>query len=166
MTPLGGAKHRLRQVSDTSTCFTSRSPDSRMIAYDGKPEGEKSGIFLMPPVGSPAARLTTAQNGMFDAAPAFSPDGKQIAFVRTTDDGRNPAIYLVPAAGGEEEKLTAFRGIRRLTWTADGRRSVFGAIGLFVGENPLYSVAANRRVAEGFSFISADAFQPPVLTPG
>ncbi len=120
----------------------------------------------MPPVGSPAARLTTAQNGMFDAAPAFSPDGKQIAFVRNTDDGGNPAIYLVPAEGGEEKKLTAIRGIRRLTWTADGRRIVFGAIGFFVGENALYSVAATGGVAERLSFISADAFQPTISRQG
>ena len=60
MTPLGGAKHQIRQISDTSSGITSWSPDAKLLAYDDKPTGENSGIFLMPLTGSPAVRMTTA----------------------------------------------------------------------------------------------------------
>ena len=127
MTPFGGAKHQIRQVSDASSCITSWSPDSNTLAYDDKPPGENSGIFLMPLTGSPALRLTTAPDTMFDGSPAFSPDGKQIAFVRTQRPREVEQIfYLVSVLSREERKLTFFnRDISSPTWTADGKRIIF-----------------------------------------
>jgi Tol biopolymer transport system component len=61
-----------------------------------------------------------------DASPRFSPDGRTVAFLR----GFLPHldIYLVPAAGGEPNRLT--HGNWRtdgLDWTADGRSIVFSS---------------------------------------
>jgi len=166
MTPLGGAKHRIRRISDSSSCNISWSPDSTLLAYDDKPAGERSGIFLMPPTGSPALRITTAPDGMFDGSPAFSPDGRQIAFVRNTDDGGNPSIYLISAHGGNAQKLASNRGIGRLVWTVDGKRIIFSAMGFFPGENVLFSVPSTGGEPERLQFISSDAGGPAISQRG
>src|SRR5262249_35037497 len=69
---------------------------------------------------SSALRLTNASAD--DGFPAWSPDGRTIAFVRSTP--HESAYYLVSALGGPERKLApvyqdAFA--RGLTWSADGR---------------------------------------------
>jgi Tol biopolymer transport system component/DNA-binding winged helix-turn-helix (wHTH) protein len=168
MTPLGGAKHQIRQVSDSSSCITSWSPDAKTLAYDDKPPGENSGIFLMPLTGSPAVRMTTAPDTMLDGPPAFSPDGKQIAFARSTDAGGSADLYLVSVLDREERKLTSLNhAIGSLTWTADGKRIIFAAKGFFfVGESALFSVAATGGEPERLQFISSDAKNPAISRQG
>ena len=167
MTPLGGAKHQIRQVADASSCITSWSPDSNTLAYDDKPPGENSGIFLMPLTGSPALRLTTAPDATFDGSPAFSPDGKQIAFVRKRDSGGRADLYLVSVLGHEERKITFFnRDIGSPTWTADGKRIIFSVNGFFPGESALFSVAATGGEPERLQFVSSDAAHPAISRQG
>ena len=60
-----------------------------------------------------------------DYAPAFSPDGKTLAFVRARSF-QVEDLYLVPAGGGEARRLT-FDQVRidGLAWTTDGHEIVF-----------------------------------------
>ena len=48
-------------------------------------------------------RLTHSTDGIL-GAPAWSPDGREIAFSRC--NGKNDGVYVVPALGGTERKLT------------------------------------------------------------
>ena len=59
--------------------------------------------------------------------PAYSPDGKTLAFVRAEDINAGD-IHVVPSDGGEPKRLT-FDGewIRGLTWSADGSRIIFSS---------------------------------------
>jgi len=69
-------------------------------------------------------QLTTNKEG--SAQPAFSPDGKQIAFVRLTDG--KPQIFLLPLDGGEAIQLTKYKyGASSPKWTADGKRIIFSS---------------------------------------
>ena len=69
-------------------------------------------------------RLT---RGFRDTAPAFSPDGLVLAFLRATPDGK-PQLYVVEAAGGEPQLLTdAKLGVSSFAWSPDSRHIVFGA---------------------------------------
>jgi len=162
ITPLGGAKREIRQIAQSSGCETSWSPDSDLLAYDDKPQGEKSGIFITSLTSDSVSRLTAAPDGMFDTSPAFSRDGQQVSFVRNTDDGGSPAIYLVSASGGEPKLVTSLRGIGRLAWTGDGKRIIFSGMGFFPGENSLFSVPAAGGQPERLQFISSDASEPAV----
>lgn len=69
-------------------------------------------------------RLT---RGFRDAAPAFSPDGLVLAFLRATPGGK-PQLYVVEAGGGEPQVLTdAKLGVSSFAWSPDSHGIVFGA---------------------------------------
>ena len=57
--------------------------------------------------------------GPGDAAPAFSPDGRTLAFLRSNAEGlRN--LWLMPTDGGEAWQLTSTRGgVSEFTWSPD-----------------------------------------------
>ena len=62
-----------------------------------------------------------------DGDPAFSHDGKMVAFQRDTID--RGQIFVLPVAGGGERLLTAsfiLDFIDGLTWTTDDREIIFG----------------------------------------
>ena len=70
-----------------------------------------------------ARRLT---RGTADAAPAWSPDGTRIAFLRA--DGGPAQLWLLPAGGGEPEQLTSLPlGAGAPVWSPDGTKIAFGA---------------------------------------
>jgi dipeptidyl aminopeptidase/acylaminoacyl peptidase len=79
-------------------------------------------IYLVPTDGSQAPRqLTTKDNAI---QPAWSPDEKQLAFVRSVD-GRSQ-IFLLSFEGGEPVQFTHFRyGASSPKWSPDGREILF-----------------------------------------
>ncbi|MHC6221013.1 S9 family peptidase [Arthrobacter sp. MMS24-S77] len=63
--------------------------------------------------------------GFRDTAPAFSPDGKVLAFLRATPDGK-PQLHIVEADGGEPQAVTEQKlGVSEFSWAPDSRKIVF-----------------------------------------
>ncbi len=60
-----------------------------------------------------------------DGSPRWSPDGKQIAFIRSKD--KQSQIHLIPADGGEARALTKLPqgGIGGLAWSPNGKQLAF-----------------------------------------
>lgn len=65
--------------------------------------------------------------GFRDTAPAFSPDGRGLAFLRAAPGGR-PQLHVVEAAGGEPQALTDRKlGVSSFAWSPDSARIVFAS---------------------------------------
>jgi dipeptidyl aminopeptidase/acylaminoacyl peptidase len=69
-------------------------------------------------------QLTFSKDGA--SQPAWSPDGKQLAFVRTVDG--KAQIFMLSLAGGEPLQLTKFKyGASSPKWSPDGKQIAFAA---------------------------------------
>ena len=95
-----------------------------------------------------------------DLSPRFSPDGKTIAFVRTSAD-LTDEIYLLPLTSdgrplGEPRRLTLDeRSIFGFDWTADGRRIVYSSGQL--GGTSLLTIPASGGAPERLAVAGENA---------
>jgi len=74
--------------------------------------------------GAAPRQLTAAKEGA--SQPAWSPDGRQLAFVRTVDE--KPQVFVMPADGGEARQLTRYKfGAEAPRWSPDGQQVLFSS---------------------------------------
>jgi eukaryotic-like serine/threonine-protein kinase len=100
------------------------SPDGKSIVINTRSD---SGLFLVSLEDHEKRRLTSPPKAAWDTDPAFSPDGRTMAFVRNTGLYRNE-IYLENVKTKEARQLTSDDGdIQGLAWTPDGRHIVFSS---------------------------------------
>jgi eukaryotic-like serine/threonine-protein kinase len=106
------------------------SPDGEQVAFswDGGEQGKRHIYVTL--VGSSDVRQLTS-GPQRDAYPVWSPDGRQIGFLRERPDGTT--IQLVSAVGGSDHRLSDFRGADSIAWSPDGQWLAAGRPG---GEGP------------------------------
>jgi Tol biopolymer transport system component len=103
------------------------SPDAKQIAFFWNDENPvKSDLYVQSVGGDKPLRLTHTSSSGPVHSPAWSPDGREIAFARCDDNGG--AIFVVPALGGPERKLTdvacTLGDVGYPNWTSDGKSLV------------------------------------------
>src|SRR4029450_6499579 len=101
-----------------------------LAVVDRSSPGERLAIFALDIVSGIKKRLTPP-SATSDILPAFSTDGRTLAFTRQLLDPVFGAfVHVVPVAGGEPRGLvqTNVRRRGRLAWTADGQEILFAAV--------------------------------------
>jgi dipeptidyl aminopeptidase/acylaminoacyl peptidase/CubicO group peptidase (beta-lactamase class C family) len=144
---------RRQRIADLTTfALPSRpavSPDGREVVYvlstvDAAADKNVSSLWRVaipapgaespgtetPSTGTPSTGTPSTgrplTRGRGDTAPAWSPDGTTIAFLRA--DGGPAQLWLLPAGGGEPERLTSLPlGAGAPVWSPDGTKIAFGA---------------------------------------
>jgi Tol biopolymer transport system component len=111
-------------------CSLTWSPDGKTLAFPSRETANGPvGIFLFSPETDEKPQQGTRPSAGLggDYLPAFSPDGKWLAFLRDRSH-RAGDIYVMPAAGGEPRRLTEENlYIAGLAWTPDSREIVFSS---------------------------------------
>ena len=141
---LGGPERKL--YTGTSAFFTLYehgnalfwSPDGESVGFSGRDSPtEPNSIFLLSVASLEKRKITWPSAGFLgDSIPAFSPDGKTLAFMRWASVGQGH-IYVLPmsGSGSEPKPLTIDDSAqirmttRSLAWTADSREIVFAQSG-------------------------------------
>jgi TolB protein len=128
----GGAAVRLTR-NRASDYFPVASPDGRRIAFVSDRGGDED-IWVMEADGSRPRVLTRDRPraggpAPLDTAPAWSPDGRRIAFASDRAGGEQE-VYVMNADGSGLRRLT--RTARHVidttpAWSPDGRRIVFAS---------------------------------------
>src|SRR3954463_14122172 len=101
------------------------SPDGRIaVVAVSRPDLEadeyRSQLWAVPTDASAPARPLTS--GHRDSAPAFSPDGRWLAYL-SAEPGARPQIWLLSTAGGAPRRLTDHHlGAGAPVWARDSRR--------------------------------------------
>lgn len=111
----------------------SLSPDGSQVAFSWNGPNEDNYDIYVKLVGpGEPVRLTT--DPAPDQHPAWSPNGRYIAFLRYSGE-TTASIFLIPALGGAERKLASVktiefrsRGTRNLSWSADGKYLALGCL--------------------------------------
>jgi len=131
--PTVGTPRRLTtQPAEDDTL--SVSPDGKLVAFSSEREG--GGIYLVDSQGA-GERLLVPGIGK---NPAFSPDGRYIAYWAGYHGEAAPPgqVYSIPVGGGPPQRLAAgFADARYPVWSSDGQRILFD--GCPVGTAPLSS---------------------------
>jgi Tol biopolymer transport system component/DNA-binding winged helix-turn-helix (wHTH) protein len=140
----GDSSGRVLRASGSVTQLTTQtglefdpafSPDGTQLVYSRMSEGcpfqncgpssQASGLWQTV-VGSNDERQLTTGPGL-DVSARFSPDGRQVAFVRREDALNRRRIMLVSAVGGPSTKLSEFpAAAAAITWSADGTAIIAG----------------------------------------
>ncbi|HEY2944838.1 MAG TPA: prolyl oligopeptidase family serine peptidase [Vicinamibacteria bacterium] len=111
------------------------SPDGTRIAFvsdrtsgERDWEGRHSDVWVVPAGGDEAVRISDHEEA--DTEPAWSPDGRTLAFFGSLAEGDHPKVYLAPSKGGGTSTLASPRVDHignHLTWESSGRGLTFEA---------------------------------------
>jgi Tol biopolymer transport system component len=133
------SKPLTRDVGDVSPAF---SPNGRLIAFQGNREAAAgTHIYVMRADGTGVRQVTSGASR--DSDPAFSADGTEILFARTTTGPRRTRIYAVPLAGGEPPRLSSGSEDTEPVATPDGKRILFVGERRPSGGRDIFSMALN-----------------------
>jgi Tol biopolymer transport system component len=134
---LGGPERKLRTIDTWFGSALSWSQDGTALAFSDRtsPDGPYA-VFRLELASLQVRRLsdpTPAYIG--DAFPAFSPDGRTIAFARISASGGlliGGEVSIMPASGGEPRMLDKDPSVvGGLDWSPDGRSLVFSSARTF-----------------------------------
>lgn len=142
MRPFGGAES------------FSWSPDSKKLIYVSRKKtgmdysiSTNSDLYLYDLDSKTTENLTEGMMG-YDTAPAYSPDGKYVAWLSMENDGYESdknRIFILDTATGEKTDLTTDWDYTAdlIAWAKDGKSIYFTAA--YLGEEPIFNVSLETK---------------------
>jgi Tol biopolymer transport system component/DNA-binding winged helix-turn-helix (wHTH) protein len=125
------------------------SPDSLHVYYGtARPGPQPPTLFRVPVLGGPPEKILDNFNISGPSPVAFSPDGRQLAFVRGGDNGGDASLVVADASGvGGERTLVTRKGPALFglpAWSPDGRRlaCVYGSVEHVQSSTPYLGVTS------------------------
>lgn len=178
---LGGAERKLTQINTPAGTWAAEpeegdrergpawSSDGKYLAVtDGDRESAEGrygeGLALVNVANGEKHRVTWPPRADNDSSPAFSPDGKFLAFVRYVTNSVTD-LFVTSSRGGQVRQLTFDRRqIAGVSWMPDSRSIVFSSNrdGTFA----LWRIALSGGAAELIPAVGASATDPSVATDG
>lgn len=144
---LGGAE---RKICDSGV-GVAWSPDGKRLAISTQPSAsETSGIALWS-LETGQVDVLTKPKPASDSLPAFSPDGRRLAFVRSFAFASREVFVMNIDGSGQKQLTFDKRATFGVTWTGDGEDIVF---------------SSNRRAGESLWRIPAEGGSPQRLIVG
>ncbi|WP_407354554.1 winged helix-turn-helix domain-containing protein [Luteimonas sp. R10] len=112
--------------------FPALSPDASMVAYAATVPGRRGTVIQVQTTSSAQPRRLSEPPAadVSDSRPAWSPDGREIAFARTEGNGRCRVVIVAANGGGAEREVARcdHNGLLSFDWTPDGHGLVFGTM--------------------------------------
>lgn len=141
------------------------SPAGTELAFTyGIPETSSGPIHVLQLNSGQQRVLTHPANGAYDFYPAYSPDGKWLAFCRLHSNSTS-SIYVVPASGGAERPVSKEdQDLRGLAWMPDGRFLILSSNR--AGTQRLWSVGLDNGRMSPFPTAGTSARDPSVSRDG
>jgi Tol biopolymer transport system component/DNA-binding winged helix-turn-helix (wHTH) protein len=163
--PTGSAARRIfipQEPSHWEQGALSWSPDGKSLIFpDHNGSQPNSSIFQLDLATRNVHSITSPPSGWEgDLNPAYSPDGKRIAFTRASETAVRD-IYWISLADGKVHQLTFDRtNINSLTWGSDGASIIFSSNR--GGKYGLWKIGLKESKPERLPVGTEDAFQPTV----
>jgi Tol biopolymer transport system component len=132
----GGPERRLTEIStipiiDPSLAFNwlSWMPDGNALVFADRKSSVSSAIFTCSVDFCEPHQLTHPTRGFGDVAPAASPDGRHIAFVRRGVSEPTDTMFVLELDGhrpvGEPRHVTRQSRVSNVTWAHDGKSLIY-----------------------------------------
>ncbi|WP_140719592.1 winged helix-turn-helix domain-containing protein [Pseudomonas sp. Hp2] len=123
--------YRLITSSGNFDITPTLSPDGSMVAYTSVvPEQPGTSILVKTTDNAPPRVLSRPPAQGSDNLPAWSPDGREIAFARHSADGQCRVMIASANSAADEREVTRCDGAEMLSfsWSPDGRALLFGSM--------------------------------------
>jgi tricorn protease len=157
----GGVAARKLTDLDALKSALSWAPDSKTIAYTSSDNS-------LTTVDVESGKATVVARSRYGGigAPAWSPDGKWIAFSRQ-DYTRTTDLFVTPAAGGEEHRITTGSySDRSPLFSPDGKKLYFIRVdGSATNPNQIYAVTLDKEEQDPADVPSAAADRADTVGP-